>query len=115
MGDGSVQSDVELLSVLIEALQEAGLREFQVSVGQVEFFKALLREAGIGNVAEESLRRLISDKNRFGAEELLSSYEIPEKLRNTFLEMATLTGGEEALQKARSLTDNAEALSLIHI
>ena len=113
MGDGSVQSDVELLSVLIEALQEAGLREFQVSVGQVEFFKALLREAGIGNVAEESLRRLISDKNRFGAEELRSSYEIPEKLRNTFLEMATLTGGEEALQKARSLTDNAEALEAL--
>ncbi len=52
MGDGSVASDVELLSVLIEALQEAGLREFQVSVGQVEFFKALLREAGIGNAAK---------------------------------------------------------------
>ncbi len=113
MGDGSVASDVELLSVLIEALQEAGLREFQVSVGQVEFFKALLREAGIGNAAEESLRRLISDKNRFGAEELLSGYEIPEKLRDTFLEMATLTGGEEALKKARSLTENAEALEAL--
>lgn len=113
MGDGSVASDVELLSVLIEALQEAGLREFQVSVGQVEFFKALLREAGIGNAAEESLRRLISDKNRFGAEELLASYDISDKLRATFLEMATLTGGEEALQKARSLTDNAEALEAL--
>ena len=113
MGDGTVASDVELLSVLIEALQEAGLREFQVSVGQVEFFKALLREAGIGNAAEESLRRLISDKNRFGAEELLASYDISEKLRATFLEMATLTGGEEALQKARSLTDNAEALEAL--
>lgn len=113
MGDGSVASDVELLSVLIEALQEAGLREFQVSVGQVEFFKALLREAGIGNAAEESLRRLISDKNRFGAEELLASYDISEKLRATFLEMATLTGGEEALQKAKSLTDNAEALEAL--
>ncbi len=113
MGDGSVASDVELLSVLIEALQEAGLREFQVSVGQVEFFKALLREAGIGNAAEESLRRLISDKNRFGAEELLASYDISEKLRATFLEIATLTGGEEALQKARSLTDNAEALEAL--
>lgn len=113
MGDGSVESDVELLSVLIEALQEAGLREFQVSVGQVEFFKALLREAGIGNEAEENLRRLISDKNRFGAEELLESFSISDTLRNTFLEMATLTGGEEALQKARSLTDNTEALDAL--
>ena len=61
--------------------QEAGLKEFQVSIGQVEFFKALLREAGIGSAAEESLRRLISDKNRFGAEELLSSFEMSESLR----------------------------------
>ncbi len=113
MGDGSAASDIELLSVLIEALREAGLKEFQVSVGQVEFFKALLREAGIGSEAEESLRRLISDKNRFGAEELLESFEISEKLRSTFLEMATLTGGEEALQKAKSLTDNAEALEAL--
>lgn len=113
MGDGSVASDVELISVLIKALQEAGLKEFQVSIGQVEFFKALLREAGIGSAAEESLRRLISDKNRFGAEELLSSFEMSESLRSTFLEMATLTGGEDALRKARDLTDNEDALKAL--
>lgn len=113
MGDGSVASDVELISVLIKALQEAGLKEFQVSIGQVEFFKALLREAGIGSAAEESLRRLISDKNRFGAEELLSSFEMSESLRSTFLEMATLTGGENALRKARDLTDNEDALKAL--
>lgn len=113
MGDGSVASDVELISVLIKALQEAGLKEFQVSIGQVEFFKALLREAGIGSTAEESLRRLISDKNRFGAEELLSSFEMSESLRSTFLEMATLTGGEDALRKARDLTDNEDALKAL--
>ena len=60
MGEESVEADVELLSVLIEALKAAGLREFQVSVGQVEFFKALLKEAGIGSEAEESLREAIS-------------------------------------------------------
>lgn len=113
MGDGSVASDVELISVLIKALQEAGLKEFQVSIGQVEFFKALLREAGIGSAAEESLRRLISDKNRFGAEELLSSFEMSESLRSTFLEMATLTGGEDALRKAKDLTDNEDALKAL--
>ena len=76
MGEESVSADVELLSVLVEALKAAGLEEFQVSVGQVEFFKALLKEAGIGSEAEESLRRLISDKNRFAAEELLADYEL---------------------------------------
>lgn len=113
MGEESVSADVELLSVLVEALKAAGLEEFQVSVGQVEFFKALLKEAGIGSEAEESLRQLISDKNRFGAEELLADYELSPKLRETFLEMATLSGSAEALEKARALTDNPEALKAL--
>lgn len=113
MGEESVSADVELLSVLVEALKAAGLEEFQVSVGQVEFFKALLKEAGIGSEAEESLRRLISDKNRFAAEELLAGYELSPKLRETFLEMATLSGSAEALEKARALTDNPEALKAL--
>ena len=113
MGEESVSADVELLSVLVEALKAAGLEEFQVSVGQVEFFKALLKEAGIGSEAEESLRRLISDKNRVAAEELLAGYELSPKLRETFLEMATLSGSAEALEKARALTDNPEALKAL--
>ena len=113
MGEESVSADVELLSVLVEALKAAGLEEFQVSVGQVEFFKALLKEAGIGSEAEESLRRLISDKNRFAAEELLAGYELSPKLRETFLEMATLSGSAVALAKARALTVNPEALKAL--
>ena len=110
MGEESVEADVELLSVLIEALKAAGLREFQVSVGQVEFFKALLKEAGIGSEAEESLRRLIADKNRFAAEELLAEYELAGELREAFLEMTTLSGTTEVIEQARALTGNEEAL-----
>ena len=110
MGEESVEADVELLSVLIEALKAAGLREFQVSVGQVEFFKALLKEAGIGSEAEESLRRLIEDKNRFAAEELLADHELAEELREAFLEMTTLSGTTEVIEQARALTGNEEAL-----
>ena len=110
MGEESVEADVELLSVLIEALKAAGLREFQVSVGQVEFFKALLKEAGIGSEAEESLRRLIADKNRFAAEELLADYELAGEPREAFLEMTTLSGTTEVIEQARALTKNEEAL-----
>ena len=77
MGDESARADVEMLSLLIKALQEAGLRKFQVSVGQVMFFKSLLKEAGIDSTTEENLRQLISDKNQFGAEELLSGCDLP--------------------------------------
>lgn len=110
MGDESARADVEMLSLLIKALQGAGLRKFQVSVGQVMFFKSLLKEAGIDSTTEENLRQLISDKNQFGAEELLSGCDLPNELRQSFLEMTTLSGGVEVLERARELTANEEAL-----
>ena len=106
MGDGSVKADVEMLSLLIKALKEARLSRFQVSIGQVMFFKSLLKEAGIDSETQKRLRRLISDKNRFGAEELLSEWEL---LRSLFLEMTTLSGGPEVIERAKSLTGNEEA------
>lgn len=110
MGDGSIKADVELISLLIKALKEAGLKEFQVSIGQVMFFKSLLKEAGIDSETEKHLRQLISDKNRFGAEELLSDCELPNELRQIFLEMTALSGGVEVLARARELTSNEDAL-----
>ena len=113
MGDGSVKADVEMLSLLIKALKEAGLREFQVSIGQVMFFKSLMKEAGIDSQTEKRLRQLISNKNRFGAEELLSDCELPDELRRIFLEMTALSGGVEVIEKAKRLTGNEEALSAL--
>lgn len=113
MGDGSAEADVEMIALLIEALQKAGLREFQVSIGQVMFFKSLLQETGIEGEEEERLRQFISDKNMFGAEDLLASYEMSPKLRQIFLEMTMLSGTTEVLARARELTDNEKALDAL--
>lgn len=113
MGDGSVEADVELIALLIESLQRAGLREFQISVGQVMFFKSLLKEAGIDSEIEKKLRQLISDKNLFGVEELLLDYPLSPRLRQVFSEMTSLSGTEEVFARARELTENQEALEAI--
>lgn len=113
MGDGSVDADVEILALLIEAMQKAGLKEFQVSIGQVMFYRSLLKEAGIRAETEGQLRRLISDKNLFGVEELLEKECLHPNLVQVFREMTTLTGTTEVLKRARDLTTNAEALNAL--
>ena len=66
IGDDSAEADAELLAMTVECLLKSGLKEFQVSVGQVDYFKSLLKEAELGPEAEERLRVLISQKNSFG-------------------------------------------------
>ena len=41
IGDGSVQADAEMVSLLIESLLRTGLENFRVSIGEVDYFKGL--------------------------------------------------------------------------
>ncbi len=90
IGDGSVQADAEMISLVIEALKNTGLARFQISVGQVEYFKGICQEAGLDTETEEQLREYISGKNYFAAEELLQQREVPEPYHSTLLKAADL-------------------------
>lgn len=113
IGDDSAETDAELLAMTVECLLKAGLKEFQVSVGQVDYFKSLLQDANLDIEEEENLRSLISQKNYFGVEDLVRSQNIPESLEKAFLELPHLFGSSEVLQKARSLTDNICAIKAV--
>ena len=94
----------------VECLLKSGLKEFQVSVGQVDYFKSLLQDAGLDTEAEENLRSLISQKNYFGVEDLVHSQNIPENLEKAFLELPHLFGSAEVLAKSK----RPSALNRLH-
>lgn len=106
MGDSSVDADAEMLSLVIEALLQAGLKEFQVSVGHIDYFKSLLLEAGMNEEEEQTLRDLISNKNPFGVEELLSGLELSAEVKEGFSRLPQLYGSVEILEEAGKLAVN---------
>lgn len=113
MGDDSTEADAELLAMTIECLLASGLREFQVSVGQVDYFKSLLAEADLEKEDEEQLRSLISEKNYFGVEELVGKKKLSPELSRVFEELPHLFGTREVLDKARQLTGNPSAVQAV--
>ena len=113
IGDGSALADAEILAMTVECLLSGGLKEFQVSVGQVDYFKSLLEETDISLETELRLRELISQKNFFGVEELVSEERIPEALKSAFTELPQMFGDVEVLERARSLTTNEKALEAV--
>lgn len=113
IGDDSADADGEMIAMVIRALKAAGLTEFQVELGQVEFFRGLLEEAGMDEETGESLRELIENKNYFGVEELLMAQTVSEELKTVFLKLPELFGSLEQIQVVRSLTANQHALNAI--
>lgn len=109
IGDGSADADAEILAMAVDLLKASGLEEFQVSIGEVEFFKALLEDAQMKPETVKELRALISEKNYFGVEELICSLDLDEALKTAFLRMPQLFGGVEILKEAFALTENEKA------
>lgn len=106
VGDPSVEADAEIISLVIRALLNTGLKKFQVSIGQVEFFKGLCQEAGLDDETELALRAYISGKNYFAAEELLNERGVEEPYRGRLLKVADLFGDLFSLQEAWELAEN---------
>ena len=85
MGDDSPEADAEILAMTVECLLASGLTDFQVSVGQVDYYKSVLAQTGMTEEEEEELRELISQKNYFGVEELVKEKKFDRSLANVLI------------------------------
>ena len=99
--------------MVIDCMKNIGIEEFQVEIGNVMYFKGLLKQAGISGETEEMLVNLILKKSYFGVEDLLDSLNIDKHLSKVLLELPQLFGSVEVLDKARKLTDNKDCLAAI--
>lgn len=113
IGDASVYADAELIAMTIEALYHAGLSDFQISIGNLEFFKGICEEAGLDEETELELREFISGKNYFGAEELLDRIHAPAKDKEALLKVGDLFGTVEILKDAKRVVTNARSKAAI--
>lgn len=106
IGDASVQADAEMIAVTIEALWYAGLNDFQISIGNLEYFKGICAEAGLDEDTELELREYISGKNYFGAEELLDKTNADRKDKELLLKVSDLFGPASILDDAKKAATN---------
>lgn len=113
IGDDSSDGDAEMIAMVIDALRSTGLQEFQVELGQVEFYRGLVEEAGMDEETCSQLQELIENKNYFGVEELLTEQTMSENQKQVFLKLPELFGDIEKIRLARSMTTNKRSLRAI--
>ncbi len=113
IGDNSVEADAEMIAMLIQCLRNTGLEKFQVSIGQLDYFRGICEAAGLDEDTELALRENVSGKNLFAVEELLREREIDGKFCDALLKIVELFGSIEILDTAESLVDNERSLTAV--
>lgn len=106
LGDNTSDADAEVIAMVIESLLKAGLTEFQIEIGQPEFFKGIVEKAGLDTDTIEELRELLENKKYFGVEDVLAKANVPQEDREVFLKFQEFAGSIEMIKLAKTLNIN---------
>ena len=93
IGLDSTAADAEMIAMVIDGLEKVGLKEFQVSVGHVDFIQSLMEATGLTKEKKEELHSLIVNRNYFGVEEVLDTSHVKGSVKEAFRILPELTGG----------------------
>ncbi len=111
-GHSGIESDLEVIQLMLEMLAVTGLQNVHLDLGHVEIYRALSEQAGLTKVQETELFDVLQRKARPELNDLVDGFNIPENYKTIFKTLPTLNGGVEILAKAAEVFANTgEAVS----
>ncbi|MBQ8558967.1 MAG: ATP phosphoribosyltransferase regulatory subunit [Tyzzerella sp.] len=110
IGVDSIEADAEMIAMAVQSLKEAGLKDFQIHIGNVDFFEGLIEETQLSEEDEAHLRELIRNRNYFGVDELLENAKAKITTKTAFQVLPELIGGIEIMKEAKKIALNFKTL-----
>jgi len=107
-GHDGVQSDAEILGLLIETLETVGVRDISIDLGHVGVFRGLARQAGLTPDQESELFDQLQRKARAEIEAFIAALEVDDAIAAMLNALVDLHGDDEVLVQAREALAAAE-------
>jgi len=108
IGEKGCGADAEVIYIAVQALKAAGLKDFKIDIGQVGFFKALIRDANLEESVIDGIRHNIDIKNMFELNNVLINAGIDDELKSKLDRLPVLFGGEEVFAEADAICSSSE-------
>ncbi|WP_370225203.1 ATP phosphoribosyltransferase regulatory subunit [Cytobacillus sp.] len=106
IGDHTISADGEGMAMMISALKEAGLQNFQLSAGHIGFVRDFFQQILGTEERVENLTRFLYEKNYVGYREHVKSLALSSIDKQRLLDFLKLRGGEEVIEIAYGLLEN---------
>lgn len=106
INDDSSAADAEVIATVIDCFLASGIKEFQIEIGEVDFFKGILEEAHLDSKTGNEIRNFIHNRNFFGLESLIKELDLADNVKKVLLSFDQLFGGPEMLENAKTLVTN---------
>lgn len=106
-GHTGIESDTELLSLMLEMLQAAQLKDMYIDLGHVGIFRGLAKQANLDAQQEADLFDALQRKAAPEISELLSQWSLDAAMQQMLAGLVWLNGDRAIIDEARRLLANA--------
>jgi len=106
VGSSQPAADAEVVATAIEALQQLGIDDFQLNLGQIGFFQGIVEDTTLSEAEITVIKERLDRRDREELTRFLQARDLPEGKERLILEILTLCGGEEVIERASGLADN---------
>lgn len=114
LGASGAAADAEVIVLAAKALQAAGVKQFALSLGHVDFINGLAEEAGFSENQLVELKNCLRRHDAVGMQQMADSMQnIRPEIKQLFADMLFLQGGPELLDKMRAVVTNPKALNAL--
>lgn len=107
-GHPGIESDLEIISLMLETFSQAGISQLVLDLGHVGIFGGLATQAGLNTEQEATLFELLQRKAVPEISDFLKQLDISDSLRQMLASLAELHGGESCLDQAAGVLANAD-------
>ncbi len=111
-GHAGVESDCEILCLMLEALSTAGVKEIHLDVGHAGIFRALASQTGLDAEREAALFDALQRKARAEIDGLLGHYGVSRPASELLARLVDLNGDQAILREARDHVEKAGGAAL---
>ena len=106
-GHAGIESDVEVLSLMVETLKQAGVDDLYLDLGHVGVYRGLVDQAGLDADQEAVLFDALQRKAKPEISELLNDWSLPKAVAQMLTKLTDLNGNESVLTEARNVLKKA--------
>ena len=106
-GHAGVESDAEILDLMLKTFDVAGVNDIYLDVGNVDIFRCLANSAGLENDDETRLFELLQQKAVTEITQLVSGLSIDKNIAKHIIQLSTFNGDVSTLETARKQLSKA--------
>lgn len=94
------ESDAEILCLMLETLNTAGVNDVHVDLGHVGIYQGLVKQAGLSDAQETVLFDVLQRKAGSELQELIETWSVPKKIGDMFMFLINANGDASIFREA---------------